>query len=50
MPDQWSTQPAAQTYGQGTEGDEVDYPDVDMQVRLIDGQEVLVRRSDGTPY
>lgn len=36
--------------GDRTEGDEVDYPDVDMQVRLIDGVEVLVRRSDGTAY
>lgn len=36
--------------GDRTEGDEVDYPDVDMQVRWIDGAEVLVRRSDGSRY
>lgn len=36
--------------GDRTAGDEVDYPDVDMQVRVIDGEEVLVRRSDGAPY
>lgn len=34
--------------GDRTEGDEVDYPDVDMQVRLIDGEEYFVRRSDGS--
>lgn len=36
--------------GDRTEGDEVDYPDIDMQVRWIDGEEVFIRRSDGTPY
>lgn len=36
--------------GDRTADDEVDYPDVDMQVRWIDGEEVFVRRSDGTPY
>ena len=32
--------------GDRTDPDEVDYPDVDMQVRWLD----FVRRSDGTPY
>ena len=36
--------------GDRTDPDEVDYPDVDMQVRWIDGDYVFVRRSDGTPY
>ncbi|MEQ8397231.1 cupin domain-containing protein [Thalassobaculum sp.] len=36
--------------GGRVDGDEVDYPDVDMQVRWIDGDYVFVRRSDGTPY
>ncbi|EDP66401.1 hypothetical protein BAL199_25679 [alpha proteobacterium BAL199] len=36
--------------GDRIDGDEVDYPDVDMQVRWIDGDYVFVRRSDGTPY
>lgn len=34
--------------GDRTEGDEVDYPDVDMQIRLIDGEKHFVRRSDGS--
>jgi uncharacterized cupin superfamily protein len=36
--------------GDRTAGDEVDYPDIDMAVRWIDGVEVYVRRSDCTPY
>lgn len=36
--------------GDRTDPDEVDYPDIDMQVRWIDGEERFVRRSDGTPY
>jgi len=36
--------------GDRIEGDEVDYPDVDMQVRFIDGDYVFVRRSDGSRY
>lgn len=36
--------------GDRKDGDEVDYPDVDMQVRYLDGDYVFVRRSDGTPY
>lgn len=34
--------------GDRTAGDEVDYPDVDMAVRWIDGKEFFVRRSDGS--
>lgn len=34
--------------GDRTEGDEVDYSDVDMAVRWIDGEEYFVRRSDGS--
>lgn len=36
--------------GDRTDPDEVDYPDVDMQVKWVDGEQRLVRRSDGTPY
>lgn len=36
--------------GDRIEGDEVDYPDVDMQVRWIDGDYAFVRRSDGSRY
>ncbi len=32
-----------------TEGDEVDYPDIDMLVRIIDGERKHVHK-DGTPY
>jgi len=35
--------------GDRTPGDEVDYPDIDMQVRIVDGVERFVRRN-GTPY
>jgi uncharacterized cupin superfamily protein len=35
--------------GDRTEGDEVDYSDIDMQVRLIDGERRYVKK-DGTPY
>lgn len=35
--------------GDRTAGDEVDYPDIDMLVRWIDGEERYVRK-DGTPY
>ena len=35
--------------GDRTDGDEVDYPDIDMLVRWIDGEERYVRK-DGTPY
>lgn len=34
--------------GDRTAGDEVDYSDIDMAVRWIDGAEYFVRRSDGT--
>jgi len=36
--------------GDRTDPDEVDYPDVDMQVKWVDGEQRFVRRSDGTPY
>ena len=36
--------------GDRIEGDEVDYPDVDLQLRHIDGEDVFVRRSDGSRY
>jgi uncharacterized cupin superfamily protein len=36
--------------GDRTDPDEVDYPDIDMQVKWIDGVERFVRRSDGTFY
>ncbi len=35
--------------GDRAEGDEVDYPDIDMQRRHVDGAPKFVRR-DGTPY
>lgn len=35
--------------GDRTAGDEVTYPDIDMERRLIDGKDVFVRR-DGTPF
>jgi len=35
--------------GDRTEGDEVDYPDIDMLVRYVDGERLYVHR-DGTPY
>jgi len=35
--------------GDRTPGDEADYADIDMLVRLIDGEERYVRK-DGTPY
>jgi len=35
--------------GDRTPGDEADYPDIDMLVRLIDGKQRYVRK-DGTPY
>ena len=35
--------------GDRTEGDEVDYPDIDLLVRFVDGERTYVRR-DGTPY
>ena len=35
--------------GDRTPGDEVDYPDIDMLIRLIDGKRTYVHR-DGTPY
>ena len=34
--------------GDRAEGDEVDYSDIDMAVRWIDGEEYFVRRSDGS--
>lgn len=34
--------------GDRTAGDEVDYSDIDMAVRWIDGAEYFVRRSDGS--
>jgi len=33
--------------GDRTAGDEVDYPDIDLQVKSIDGTNRFVRRSDG---
>jgi uncharacterized cupin superfamily protein len=36
--------------GDRTEGDETDYPDIDMELRHVDGGRRFVRRSDGTPY
>jgi uncharacterized cupin superfamily protein len=35
--------------GDRTEGDEVDYPDIDMLIRHIDGKRTYIHR-DGTPY
>lgn len=35
--------------GDRTPGDEVVYPDIDLEVRWIDGEERFVRK-DGTPY
>ena len=35
--------------GDRREGDEVDYPDIDMQARWVDGGRRFVRK-DGTPY
>ncbi len=35
--------------GDRTQDDEVDYPDIDMLVRFVDGERTYVRR-DGTPY
>ncbi len=35
--------------GDRTPGDEVVYPDIDMERRLIDGKDTFVRK-DGTPY
>ena len=35
--------------GDRTEGDEVDYPDIDMLIRIIDGERKYVHK-DGTPY
>ncbi len=35
--------------GDRTSGDDVDYPDIDMLVRWIDGEEKYVHK-DGTPY
>ena len=35
--------------GDRTEGDEVDYPDIDMLIRVIDGERKYVHK-DGTPY
>lgn len=35
--------------GDRREGDEVDYPDIDMLVRSVDGKRRYVRK-DGTPY
>ncbi|MBI1985863.1 MAG: cupin, partial [Rhodospirillales bacterium] len=35
--------------GDRTAGDEVDYPDIDMLIRLIDGKRTYIHR-DGTPY
>lgn len=36
--------------GDRTDPDEVDYPDIDMQVKWVGGEQRFVRRSDGTPY
>lgn len=35
--------------GDRTPGDEADYPDIDMEIRLIDGELRFIHR-DGTPY
>ena len=35
--------------GARTQGDEVDYPDIDMLVRFVDGERRYVHK-DGTPY
>ena len=35
--------------GDRTAGDEVDYPDIDMRIRIIDGKRTYIHR-DGTPY
>ncbi|HEX9568190.1 MAG TPA: cupin domain-containing protein, partial [Rhodospirillales bacterium] len=35
--------------GDRTAGDEVDYPDIDMLIRLIDGKRTYIHR-DGKPY
>ena len=35
--------------GTRDDGDECDYPDVDMLVRIVDGEQFYVRK-DGTPY
>ena len=35
--------------GDRSEGDEVDYPDIDLRVRFVDGQRLYVHK-DGTPY
>jgi uncharacterized cupin superfamily protein len=35
--------------GDRSEGDEVDYPDIDLLVRWIDGEQKYVHK-DGTPY
>jgi len=35
--------------GDRTAGDEVDYSDIDMMTRWVDGEERYVRK-DGTPY
>ena len=35
--------------GDRNEGDEVDYPDIDLLVRFVDGKRLFVHK-DGTPY
>lgn len=35
--------------GDRADGDEVDYPDIDMEIRIVDGKRIYVHR-DGTPY
>jgi len=35
--------------GDRSEGDEVDYPDIDLRVRFVDGQRLYVHKDD-TPY
>jgi uncharacterized cupin superfamily protein len=35
--------------GDRTEGDEVDYPDIDLRIRIIGGKRTYIHR-DGTPY
>jgi uncharacterized cupin superfamily protein len=35
--------------GDRSGGDEVDYPDIDLQTRFIDGERRYVHK-DGTPY
>ena len=35
--------------GDRLEGDEVEYPDIDLAVRLIDGRQAFTHK-DGTPY